>query len=236
MSKSNDPICIIGAMDSEIDEFLKHSQIKNEVVWNEFVFRQALLSDKEVVITKSGVGKVYAAMVCERLIDEFNPRAVIFTGVGGALNRELEIGDIVVSKDCIQHDIDAEALGFPRGEIPYTEHRIFMADPTLKSYALSTQIDDKSIREGRILTGDQFITKKEMNDHKYLVDELKGDSIDMEGGSIAQVCTINNIPFLIVRTMSDKANGDAVSDFNRFAQVVAKNSYLVAANILNKTQ
>ncbi len=73
-----------------------------------------------------------------------------------------------------------------------------------------------------------------MNDHQYLVDELDGDAIEMEGGAIAQVCRLNNIPFLIVRTMSDKANGDAVADFNKFAQVVAKNSYLVVSTILNK--
>ena len=234
MSKSKNPICIIGAMDSEIDEFLKHAHLTNEIAWNEFVLREASLLNYNVVIVKSGVGKVYAAMVCERLIDVYDPRAVIFTGVGGALNKELDIGDIVVSRDCIQHDLDAEALGFPRGEIPYTQHRVFTADRILRSYALSTEVDDKNIMEGRILTGDQFITKKEMNDHEYLIDELKGDSIDMEGGSIAQVCTINQIPFLIVRTMSDKANGDAVSDFNRFAQVVAKNSYLVVSTILNK--
>ena len=234
MNNSKQPICIIGAMDSEIDEFLKYAQVTNEIVWNEFVFREASISNHDVVIVKSGVGKVYASMVCERLIDEYNPRAVIFTGVGGALNTGLEIGDIVVSKDCIQHDIDAEALGFPRGEIPYSEHRIFTADPVLRSYALTTKICDKRIIEGRILTGDQFITKKEMNDHKYLVDELGGDAIEMEGGAIAQVCSLNNIPFLIVRTMSDKANGDAVSDFNKFSTVVAKNSSEVVSTILSK--
>ncbi len=234
MNRPTQPICIMGAMDSEIDEFLDNAQISNEIAWNEFTFTEAILLDRNVVIVKSGVGKVYAAMICERLVDEYNPRAVIFTGVGGALNRELEIGDIVVSKDCIQHDLDAEALGFRRGEIPYTEHRIFTADPLLKSYALSTKLEDKNIIEGRILTGDQFITKKAMNDHQYLVDELDGDAIEMEGGAIAQVCRLNNIPFLIVRTMSDKANGDAVADFNKFAQVVAKNSYLVVSTILNK--
>ncbi len=233
MAQHTQPICIIGAMDSETDEFLSHAQLTNEISWNEFVFHEALLFGKNVVITKSGIGKVYAAMVCERLIDEFNPSAVIFTGLGGALNRDLEIGDIVVSKDCIQHDLDAEALGFQRGEIPYTEHRVFPADSRLLELALSTKIEDNKIISGRILTGDQFITKREMKDHQYLMDELKGDAIEMEGGAVAQVCTLNEIPFLIVRTMSDKANGDAVSDFNKFAEVVAKNSYLVISHILN---
>jgi len=225
-------ICIIGAMDAEIEQFLKHAQVTNEIVWNEFIFREAKLFNRDVVIVKSGVGKVYAAMICERLIDEFNPKAVIFTGVGGALNHKLQIGDVVISNDCIQHDLDAEALGFPRGEIPYNEHKIFLADTNLKRYALSTVINGKKVLEGRILTGDQFITKKEMKDHEYLVGELKGDAIEMEGGAIAQVCTVNRIPFLIVRTMSDKANGEAVKDFNQFAVVVAENSYLVVSSIL----
>jgi len=190
MTKHAQPICIIGAMDTEIDEFQEHAQVSNEIAWSEFIFREAKLLDKNIVIVKSGIGKVYAAMVCERLIDEFNPRAVIFTGVGGALNKELNIGDVVVSRDCIQHDLDAEALGFPRGEIPFTEHRIFSADRVLRTYALSTTIEGKKIIEGRILTGDQFITKKEMKDHKYLIDELKGDAIEMEGGAIAQVCSL----------------------------------------------
>ena len=232
MTKHAQPICIIGAMDTEIDEFKKYAQISNEIAWSEFTFRKARLLDKNIVMVKSGVGKVYAAMVCERLIDEFNPRAVIFTGVGGALNKDLEIGDVVVSRDCIQHDLDAEALGFPRGEIPFTEHRIFLADPELKKLAFLTKLNGNKIIEGRILTGDQFITKKEMKDHKYLIEELKGDAIDMEGGSIAQVCSINKIPFVIVRTMSDRANGDAVQDFNEFAKEVAINSYQVVSNIL----
>ncbi len=219
-------------MDTEIDEFQKYAQVSNEIVWNEFKFREARLLDKNIVIVKSGVGKVFAAMICERLIDEFNPTAVIFTGVGGALNKELEIGDVVVSRDCIQHDLDAEALGFPRGEIPFTKHRIFTADKHLRKYALLTKIQERKIIEGRILTGDQFITKKEMQNHRYLIDELKGDAIDMEGGSIAQVCTINKIPFIIIRTMSDKANGDAVQDFNKFAVEVAKNSYKVVSSVL----
>ncbi len=223
-------------MDSEIDEFLTHARVTNEISWNEFLFREAVLFDKNVIVTKSGIGKVYAAMVCERLIDEFNPRAIIFTGVGGALNRDIEIGDIVVSKDCIQHDLDAEALGFPRGEIPYTEHRIFQADSMLLELSLLTKVEGNKIISGRILTGDQFITKKEMKDHQYLIDELKGDAIEMEGGAVAQVCSLNKTPFLIVRTMSDKADGEAVSDFNKFVQVVAKNSYLVISNILNNIQ
>jgi len=232
MSKYNRPVAIIGAMDAEIDQYLKHFKVSSEVVWNYFTFRLAKLGDKNAVIVKSGVGKVFAAMICERLIDEFDPRAVIFTGVAGSLNKKLDIGDVVVSKDCIQHDVDAQALGFMRGAIPYTENRVFRADDKLRKSALGTKLRMNKIIEGRILTGDQFITKHEMKDHKYLIDELKGDAIEMEGGAVAQVCTLNKVPFLIVRTVSDRADGTAVEDFNKFMPVVARNSYKVVRTVL----
>jgi 5'-methylthioadenosine/S-adenosylhomocysteine nucleosidase len=219
-------------MDVEIKHYLENAEIKRETNWNGITFHESRLFDKDTVIVKSGVGKVFAAMVCERLIDEYNPRAVVFTGVAGALNRDLDIGDVVLSKSCIQQDLDAEALGFPRGEIPYTHLREFKADETLLRIAGGTKLRGRKVIPGRILTGDQFITKKEMSEHKYLIDELRGDAIEMEGGSIAQVCTLNEIPFIIVRTVSDKADGTAAADFNKFLPVVARNSFNVVMNLL----
>lgn len=225
-------IGIIGSMDAEIEHYLENSEPKKTTDWNGITFHEAGLFGKDTVIVKSGVGKVFAAMVCERLIDEYSPGAVVFTGVAGALNPVLDIGDVVLSETCIQHDLDAEALGFPRGEIPYTELREFRADEKLLDIARGTRLRGKKIIAGRILTGDQFITKKEMNEHKYLIDELHGDAIEMEGGSIAQVCTLNKVPFLIVRTVSDRADGTAASDFNKFLPVVARNSFSVVKNLL----
>ncbi len=226
------PVAIIGAMDEEIDLFLKHSKVSREHDWNYFTFRETELEETRVIIVKSGVGKVFAAMISEKLIDEYNPRSVILTGVAGSLNTELEIGDVVISTDCIQHDLDAQALGFMRGAIPYTEHRVFTADPGLRKSALKTRLRGNKVITGRILTGDQFITKHEMKDHKYLVDELRGDAIEMEGGAVAQVCAINSVPFLIVRTVSDRADGTAAEDFNKFMPTVAKNSYNVVKTVL----
>ncbi len=234
MGNHKKPIGIIGSMDPEIERYLMSAEVLKDISWNEFTFRRAELFGKETVIVKSGIGKVFAAMVCERLIDEFDPSAIIFTGVAGALNRGLDIGDVVLSKSCIQHDLDAQALGFMRGAIPYTEHRVFEADENLLNLARQTRLRGRKVIEGRILTGDQFITKKDMKDHKYLTDELKGDAIEMEGGSIAQVCTLNKVPFLIVRTVSDRADGTAVEDFNKFLPVVARNSFNVVKNILLK--
>lgn len=219
-------------MDAEITQYLKSSETRKTEDWNGITFHEAGLFSQDAVIVKSGVGKVFAAMVCERLIDVYGPRAVVFTGVAGALNSELDIGDVVLSKTCIQHDVDVQALGFMRGAIPYTELREFKADENLLKIACATRLKRQKIITGRILTGDQFITKKEMNEHKYLTDELHGDAIEMEGGSIAQVCALNKIPFIIVRTVSDRADGTAASDFNKFLPVVARNSFDVVRNLL----
>ncbi len=219
-------------MDAEITQYLKSSEPKKKTDWNGITFHEAVLFGQDAVIVKSGVGKVFAAMVCERLIDIYGPDAVVFTGVAGALNGELDIGDVVLSETCIQHDVDVQALGFMRGAIPYTELREFKADENLLKIACATRLRRQKIITGRILTGDQFITKKEMNEHKYLTDELHGDAIEMEGGSIAQVCTLNKIPFIIVRTVSDRADGTAASDFNKFLPVVARNSFEVVKNLL----
>lgn len=232
MDRQKRAIGIIGSMDAEISHYLKNSELKRETSWNGITFYETGLFGKKAVVVKSGVGKVFAAMVCERLIDEFGPGAVIFTGVAGALNRGLDIGDVVLSRVCIQYDLDAEALGFPRGEIPYTHLREFKADEALLRIAGSTKLKGKKVITGTVLTGDQFMTTKETKEHKYLTEELHGDVIEMEGGSIAQVCTLNKIPFIIVRTVCDRADGTAAADFNKFLPLAARNSFNVVKNLL----
>ena len=112
---------IIGAMDSEISMYLDHAKILNEKQWHDFTFYEVELDGKLCVICKSGIGKVLAAMVCQKLMDLYEPSCIIFTGVAGALNSSLDIGDVVVSQDCIQHDIDGRALGFERGMMLFSE-------------------------------------------------------------------------------------------------------------------
>ena len=228
-------IGILGAMDAEISEILAHADILDRSSWRGFTFYTIRLAGREVVLVKCGVGKVFAALVSQRLIDIFNPSALIFTGVAGALNPAYAIGDVVISRDCLQHDVDGVALGFARGRLVYTDLQIFPADQAMLQSALATQVDGHKIWEGRILTGDQFMTRDEINHHRYLMDELAGDAVEMEGGAMAQVCAVNEIPYLVVRTISDRADGDAVQDFNRFLPVIAQNSFAVVRQILAKT-
>ncbi len=130
--------------------------------------------------------------------------------------------------------MDVQALGFSRGTIPYTDYRVFAADDKLRTIASEVRLSRKKIMEGRILTGDQFMTEKETKRRKYLTEDLKGDAIEMEGGAVAMVCTLNRVPFLVVRTISDKADGTAPKDFNRFMPVVAKNSFKVVSSLVRK--
>ncbi len=222
---------LLGAMDIEIEEYLKHISSLEEVVWNGFSFYEGILNTQKVVVAKSGVGKVFSAMITQKLIDLYSPTQVIFTGVAGALNPNYKVGDVVISIDCVHHDMDATSLGISRGTIPYTSYRFFEADNKLRELALSAKIGHR-LYEGRILTGDQFITGSKLKNYSYFIDELHGDAIEMEGAAVAQVCTLNSIPFLIVRTISDLANEQASVDFNNLLPEIANNSFLIATHIL----
>ena len=225
-------IAIIGAMDEEIAMYIGSIVELKEKKWKIFTFYTGKFQGHNIILVKSGVGKVFAAMICQALIDTFNPNLILFTGVGGALNRNLEIGDVVISKDSVHHDFNAEPLGFKRGQISYTNYRFFTAEKKLVNIALKTKIEGHKVIKGRILTGDQFFTQSDKNNHPYLIEELKGDCIEMEGAAVAQVSHINNIPHLIIRTVSDNADGTAVQDYNKFKAVVASNSFKVIKHIL----
>lgn len=225
-------IGIIGAMDEEITVYLENIKNKKEQKWNDFLFYEGLLNNKKIVLVKSGVGKVFSAMICQKLIDNYDIDQIIFTGVGGSLNNNLEIGDVIVSTDSCHHDFDAQPLGFKRGQISYTDYRFFKSDEKLLKIALNAKLEGHKITKGRILTGDQFMTHKDKADKKYLYDELKGDCIEMEGASVAQVCSVNKIPHIIIRSVSDKADGTAVADYDKFRFIVAKNSFKIVDYIL----
>ena len=179
-------------------------------------------------------------MVAERLIASFSPDYVLVTGIAGGLHPDLEIGDVILSQDTIQHDLDAHALGFPRGTIPYTELRELHASAELLRLGqlgvANELIEGHQVHVGRILSGDQFITHREMASHSYLTEELGGDAIEMEGASVATVCHLNRVPFLIIRSISDRADGTAMTDVSRFMHVAAANSRKMVAHIVNSLQ
>lgn len=225
---------IIGAMVEEVEEFLAHAAVDRVVDRGAFHVHEAVLCGVPVAIIKCGVGKVFAAMITQHVIDAYSPAAVISTGVAGGLSKNLSIGDVVVSRDCVHHDLDTRALGFPRGHIPYTDLRFFTADEDLVRLALSADLENRRHKAvaGRIVTGDQFIYGDRAATHGYLTEELEGDAVDMESAAIAQVCRVNGTPFVSVRTLSDMADGSAHVDYVQFLPEVANNSFHIVKAVL----
>lgn len=229
---SSRPIIILGALDAEVQAFIQALADGIAHQYGPFQVHEGTLENQHVVICQSGVGKVAAAMTTQFLIDRYQPQAVLFTGVAGALNPSYEVGDMVLATDCVQYDMDARGLGFPVGNIPYTELRFFKSDSNLLHAAMSTSTGHR-IHQGRILTGDRFVTHEALPQLMILNQELKGDAVEMEGAAVAQVCIIHQIPFLIIRTISDKANADSPIDFPRFLPTVAQNSFAVVKHIFS---
>lgn len=225
-------VILLGAMQAEHDAVVEQMIVTHRYNKTGFAVVEGNLFGKPCVAALSGVGKIAAAVVSQFLMDEYKPCCVLFTGVGGALNPGYEIGDVVLATDCVQHDMDGRGLGFDRGQIPYTAHRFFESDAHLINIAMQTPID-YAIHTGRILTGDQFITDKHHPLYAYLSEELKGDVVDMEGAAVAYACKIHKTPFLLIRTISDKANNESPNSFEAFLPVVAGNSLAIIHHIFN---
>ncbi len=223
---------ILGAMDEEIATYLQRADTEER---GEGMFRIHLGTWRErpVLIAKTGVGKVLSAMVTQRLIDSFPIERIIFTGIGGGIDPALHIGTVVIAEDCVQHDFDATAVGFERGRIPYTPYRFIRCDEGLVRTALTCEVAGTDVVPGRILTGDQFITAADSRDFRYLREELHGHLIDMEGTSVALVAAVHAIPCLVIRVVSDRADGKAPADFGAFLDRASGYSGRVVEHILD---
>jgi adenosylhomocysteine nucleosidase len=226
------PTVILGALDAELNHYQQFLLDVNRIEWHSLSFYVGNLLQKPVVLAKSGVGKVSAALIAQHAIEMFQPNMIIFTGVAGALNKSLKIGDVIVSKDCAYHDMDVTILGHSRGEVPNSTYKFFTANVELVDKAQKAKLKKGKVMVGRILTGDQFMTKTHLPKYRYLHDELAGDAIEMEGAAVGHVCTVNEVPFIIVRTISDRADHAAKVDFPKFLPTVAANSWAVVKEIL----
>lgn len=218
-------IGIIGAIKSEVDTLKEAMTIFRKKTKASMEFCEGRLGKTDVVIVQSGMGKVNAGICAQILVDDFEVTHIINTGVAGSLSNRLDIGDIVISKDAVQHDFTVEAIGFKKGEIPYTGLVSFKADDTLRQKALEavkTALPNIRGIEGRICTGDQFISSKEAKDR--IIKDFGGICVEMEGAAVAQVCYENHIPYVVLRAISDKADGGAPMSYDEFEQTAAMNS------------
>ncbi|WP_276318867.1 5'-methylthioadenosine/adenosylhomocysteine nucleosidase [Longirhabdus pacifica] len=233
MKTSWDKIAIIGAMDEEIHYFQEEMNVVENIQIAGIHYISGTWLGQDIVLCKCGVGKVNAAVCTQVLIDKFAVEAIIFTGVAGALNPALDIGDIVISVDCLQHDMDASPLGFERGVIPFHERSTFTADRFLvdKAYEASKAAFSGKVIKGTILSGDQFIADR--TKVQWLHEHLHGDCTEMEGAAVAQVCDMNDIPFVIIRSMSDRADGAADVNFTEFTKLAAEHSFQIVRLLLS---
>ena len=218
-------IGIIGAMDKEVEELKASMDAVSVVEKAGMEFYNGILEGKGVVVVRSGVGKVNAAACTQLLIDKFNPDVIVNTGIAGSLDAKINIGDIVLSTDALEHDMDVTGLGYKKGIIPDQDVSIFVADEKIRKIAKESceKVNtDIAVFEGRVVSGDQFISGREKKDE--IKKEFDGLCTEMEGASIAHVSYLNNVPFLIIRAISDKADDSANEDYPSFQKKAIKHS------------
>lgn len=210
-------IGIIGAMEEEVAK-LKAEMTKAEKASKASMdFLKGKLCGKDVVVVRSGIGKVNAAVCTQILIDDYKVDRVINTGVAGGLYSELNVGDIVISNDALYHDFDVTGFGYEEGVIPRMKTSTFVADSELASKAkeVCERVNpDIKCFIGRVVSGDQFISTNSKKE--WLVEKFNGYCTEMEGCGIAHAAYLNNIPFVIIRAISDKADGSAKVDYSEF--------------------
>lgn len=218
-------IGIIGAMDEEVAKVKEQmSQVEiNTLAGMDFYLGN--LGNKEVVVVRSGIGKVNAAVCSQILADRYHVRAIINTGIAGSLKNEINIGDVVLSTDALQHDMDASGFGYPFGQVPRMEVLSFKTDQYLLEVAKACcekHVPEIGVHIGRVVSGDQFISDKKKK--QWLVDTFAGYCTEMEGAAIAQVAYLNKIPCLIIRAISDKADDSAEIDYSEFEASAIRHS------------
>lgn len=218
-------IGIIGAMDLEVDALKEKLTDVTVTTCAGMDFVEGRLEGGRVVVVRCGIGKVNASLCVQILADRFAVTHVINTGVAGSLNPALDIGDILISRDVAHHDVDVRIFGYRLGEVPQLGIREFPADPEMAQLALelcATVNPTIHARLGRVVSGDQFISDPQVKEH--LIREFSGDCTEMEGASIAQGAWLNGLPFLVIRAISDKADGSAEQDYPTFERAAAQHS------------
>lgn len=208
---------IIGAMADEVEQ-LKAAMSGPEIsVVAGMEFYKGTIQGKEVVVVQSGIGKVNAAVCAQALIDHYGVDGIVNTGIAGSLKADINIGDLVLSTDAVQHDVDATIFGDPVGQVPNMEVFSFTADEKLRKLAKQCcqQVNPElGVFEGRVLSGDQFVSSREKKE--WLAETFGGYCTEMEGAAIAHAAYLNKVPFLIVRAISDKADDSAQMDYSEF--------------------
>ena len=226
-------IGIIGAMDEEVAILKESMEVQDTMERAGMTFVKGIMSGKEVVVVRSGIGKVNMGICAQILIDCFGVDTLINTGVAGSLDADINIGDIVISTDAVQHDMDVSMLGDPVGQIPRMDTLSFPADKELvkKAVAANEKANpDIHTFTGRVASGDQFISDKEVKER--IVSLFHPMCVEMEGAGIAQAAYLNKVSYVIIRAISDKADNSATMDYPTFEKKAIAHSVRLMKELL----
>jgi adenosylhomocysteine nucleosidase len=216
-------IGIIGAMAEEVDAFKgEMTQVQSQTIAG-VEFHVGKIRDVEVALVQSGIGKVNAALTTTLLCDHFKPKSVINTGSAGGFNAAQSVGDIVISTEVLHHDVDVTVFGYVAGQVPGMP-ATYLAEQMLVDIAIET-LDklELTAHRGQVASGDKFMTKAHhIEETRSAFPQL--DAVEMEGAAIAQVCHRFNVPFVIVRALSDIAGKESPMSFEQFLPLAAKNA------------
>ena len=226
-------IGIIGAMEEEV-AILKEKMSEVTVLEKAGMeFFKGILGGQQVVVVRSGIGKVNAGICTQILADVFQVNAVINTGIAGSLKVEINIGDIVLSTDTMQHDVDTREFGYEIGQVPRMDTRTFPADDRLRETALQVcrKVNPEiQVFEGRVASGDQFVADKETKEK--IIANTQAYCTEMEGAAIGQAAYLNGIPYLVIRAISDKADDSAHMDYPAFEKEAIRHTVNLVENMM----
>ena len=228
-------IGIIGAMEEEVAHLKEAMQVEKTVERAAMTFVKGKLDGKDVVVVRSGIGKVNAGICAQILADLFEVDTLINTGVAGSLDAALDIGDIVISTDAVQHDMDVSALGDPVGQIPRMDTFAFPADERLVQLAVQANEEanpDIHTFTGRVVSGDQFVSDWAVKER--LVTQFQAKCTEMEGAAIAQAAYLNKISCVIIRAISDKADNSSTMDYPTFEKQAITHTVRLVRNLMGK--
>lgn len=227
-------IGIIGAMDEELAILLNLMKVEKEIVKADMHFKVGTLDNKNIVVVRCGIGKVNAAICTQILVDDFKVEKVINVGIAGGIGKDVCPGDVVVGTSLVQHDVDATNFGYELGQIPRLDTLEFKCDDNLvelSKKACEGTLDHKCFT-GKIATGDQFIAS--VDKVRWIKETFGAIACEMEGGSIAHVCYLNSVPFVVIRSISDNADNGAHLDYDKFQDIAIKNSTNILKNMISE--
>ncbi len=224
-------IAIMGAMPEEVAPIVAKLDNLKETIYGANTYYEGSYKGQEVVVAYSKIGKVFATLTATMLIEKFGCDRLLFSGVAGAISSDLNIGDLIIADGLCQHDLDITAFGHPYGYVPEGEVCI-PTDVNLRNIAKEVAASKGlTLKEGVIATGDQFVANAERKD--WIGSTFNADALEMEGASVAVVCSALEVPFFILRAISDSADMDASFNFDEFLESSAKIS---AAFILSMVE